>query len=166
MVDTFLTLPRNRYRLTDDPPWLTPPDGWMQSLAEWVVWWWLTEGRRSIGQPTLRPVGRGSPPERGRTFFFQVEVPNLGNFQSEVTRVDFLIPGYGDAAYEALAIDPYNEFTHPDIGLDYFKRATLATQANIGLTWIHTSRLEAGDTTVIEAALAGRDESPRANEGI
>jgi hypothetical protein len=83
-------------------------------------------------------------------------------YQSEVTRVDFLIPGYGDAGYEALAIDPSNAWTHPHPDVDLFKRATLATQANLQLVWIETARLEAGDTEVIEAALKGDDQSPLA----
>jgi hypothetical protein len=87
-------------------------------------------------------------------------------YQSEVTRVDFLIPGFGDAGHEALVIDPYNEWTHPHIETDYFKRATLATQASIQLVWIHTSSLEAGDFAIIEAALRGDDQSPRANQGV
>lgn len=147
-------------------PWLTPPAWFVNSLAEWVVYFYLTVGRAWSGHPVLKPVGPTQEPVRGTTFFYQIRVPNLGHFQSEVTRVDFLLPGFGGMGYEALAIDPYNTWTHPSPDLDFFKRETLATQANIELIWILTDRLEAGDFEVIEQALRGADESPRALFGI
>lgn len=157
---------RERAKLYEQPRYLTPPATWVHSVAEWVVYWYLTEGRTPFcGQPTLRPVGPTQQPVRGRTFFFQIEVPNLGHFQSEVTRVDFLIPGFGDAGFEALAIDPKNNWTHPNPTLDLFKRSTLASQVNIQLIWIDTERLEHGDLQVIEDALAGQDQTSLALVG-
>lgn len=161
IAGSFRTGRGPRYRLRDDAPYPPPPPWFVNSLAEWVVYYWLTAVRR----PRLRPVGPTQPPVRGRTFFYQVQVPNLGQFQSEVTRVDFLLPGFGAAGYEALAIDPVNRFTHPTPDLDLFKRASLAAQAGVQLIWIETPRLEAGDFAVIAAALAGRDESGLALRG-
>ena len=152
--------PRTRYRLTAPPGWQTPPADWVHSLAEWVTYWYLTAGREeATGLPNLRRVGPGVEPQRGATFFFQVEVPNLGLFQSEVTRVDFLLPGFGSPGYEALAIDPRNNFTHPDASLDVFKRATLGAQAGVQLVWIDTGRLEGGEYDLVEQALRGQDVS-------
>jgi len=168
VVDLLRPPRRVKYQLQErDGGYPPKPDAFLNSLAEWVVFWWLSEGRASRGLTTLRPVvGATQPPVRGRTFFYQIRVPNLGHFQSEVTRVDFLLPSFGDMGYEALAIDPYNTYTHPSVDLDYFKRETLASQARIQLVWIETERLEAGDFDVIEAALVGNDESPRARLGI
>lgn len=158
---------RERYRLRPATPYPPQPPGFLNSLAEWVVMWWLTEGRATIGQPTLQRVGPAQEPERGRTFFYQVRVPVLGVFaQTEETRVDFLIPGYGGAGYEGLCLDPYNTFTHPDPAHDLLKRQVLADQANLQLIWILTDRLEGGDFDVIEQALAGHDESPRSLFGV
>jgi hypothetical protein len=152
--------PRARPRLQPPPRWLTPPPGWVNSLAEWVVFHYLTEGREGFsGRQNLRVVGPRQGPVRGLTFFYQVQVPNVGHFASEVTRVDFLLPGFGDAGYEALAIDPRNNWTHPNPTLDLFKRETLATQAGIQLIWVETDRLEGGDFQVIEDALAGQDQT-------
>lgn len=137
-----------------------PPAWFVNSRAEWVVYWYLT------ARKGWKRVTNGSPPVRGRTFFYQVSIPALGIFtKTESTRVDFLIPGLGAAGYEALAIDPYNEFTHAAGGLDRLKRQVLDQQEGIQLVWIHTSRLEAGDTAVIEQALRGVDVSPRALGG-
>lgn len=151
---------RTRYRLIERPGWLVPPPGWLHSVAEFVVYKYLTELRLEFcGRPNLKVVGPRQEPVRGETFFYQIEIPNLGNFQSEVTRVDFLLPGFGTAGYEALAIDPKNNWTHPNPTLDLFKRQTLATQANIQLVWIDTDRLENGDLQVIEDALRGEDHT-------
>lgn len=151
---------RVRYQLRPPSPWLTPPPDWLHSVAEWVVFWYLTEGRaEETGLPNLKVVSATQPPVRGETFFYQIEIPNLGLFQSEVTRVDFFLPGFGSVGYEALAIDPRNDWTHPDASLDVFKRATLGQQANIQLVWIDTARLEAGDLAVVEQALRGEDVS-------
>lgn len=152
--------PRTRYKLTETPRWMTPPPGWLNSLAEWVFFWYLSEGRTAFcGKPTLKRVGPMQEPVRGETFFYQIRIPNLGHFQSEVTRVDFLIPGFGDAGYEALACDPRNNWTHPNPTLDLFKRETLATQAQVQLVWIETDRLENGDLQVAEDALMGIDST-------
>jgi hypothetical protein len=98
---------RERYSLRPGTPYPPPPPGFLNSLAEWVVMWWLTEGRATIGQPTLQRVGPAQEPERGRTFFYQVRVPVLGVFaQTEATRVDFLIPGYGGRATRGCASTP------------------------------------------------------------
>lgn len=157
---------RQRLRLRPEHPYPDPPPWFVNSLAEWVVYYWLTTGRRSRGLPGLREVGPTTPPVRGETFFYQVQVGNLGQFQSEATRIDFLLPGFGGAGYEALAIDPANSFTHNDPILDLFKRASLADQENIQLVWIDTERLEAGDFDVIEAALRGEDQSSLARTGM
>lgn len=158
--EPFPRPPPTRYTLRPKLDWDTPPDTWEHSLAEWVVYWYLTAGREGYsGLPNLRRVGPDVEPERGATFFFQIEVPNLGLFASEVTRVDFFLPGFGSVGYEALAIDPRNDWTHPDPLLDLLKRQTLAVQAGVQLVWIDTGRLEGGDLGVIEAALRGEDES-------
>jgi hypothetical protein len=162
----FPTPRRERLRLQDATPYPPKPDWYAQSEPQWVCYWWLSQGRKSRGLPTLRPVGPNAPPERGATFFHEVRIPVLGIFaRTEETRVDFLIPGYGGAGYDALAIDPANAFTHPDPAMDLVKRQVLAVQANIQLIWIDTARLEAGDFDVIEAALRGDDQSSLARTG-
>jgi hypothetical protein len=159
----FPTPRRRRYRLQDDTPYPPKPERFVNSLPEWVVYWWLSQGRR----PRLRPVGPNAPPERGATFFYQVRPPIFGVFaRTEEVRVDFLLPGFGSAGYEALAIDPRNAWTHRDPDLDILKRQQLAVQANIQLVWIDTERLEAGDFQVIEAALRGEDQSTLARLGV
>lgn len=162
MALPFRAFPRPTYTL-EQPQYPDPPPWWVQSLAEWVVYWWLTTQRR----PPLRAVGPNVPPQRGATFFYQVRVPVLGVFaETDAVRVDFLLPGFGSAGYEALVLDPYNTFTHKSVDLDYTKRDVLAQQAQIQLIWLETGRLEAGDTSAIAGALLGRDESPRAVWGI
>jgi hypothetical protein len=168
---------RIRYRLQPDEPYPAKPDWFLQSLGEWVVYWWLSQGRRSRGLPTLRPVAADNPPGPGRNVFFhQIQVTALGLFSlTPTTRIDFYLPNWGGMGYDALVLDPYNETVHGGFGgedredglsLDYAKRQILADQAQIRLIWLHSARLDAGDFDVIEAALAGRDESPRAVLGI
>lgn len=155
--------PRLAYPLGYPPP----PPGFVNSLAEWVVMYYLTTARAILGNgPNLRLLHGVAPVEPRRSFFYQISPPVLGVFsRTEATRVDFLCPGFGSAGYQAVAIDPYNEYTHPDVGLDYAKRNALAIYDNTQLIWIHTSRLENGDFAVIEEALQGGDSSPRHTAG-
>lgn len=165
-----------RYKLRDNEPYPPPPAWFVNSLGEWVVWYYLTEHRAQLGNgPNLRPVTETQPPVRGLTFFYQIKVEALGLFSlTPTTRIDFFLPGFGQAGYDALILDPYNEVVHGGFGaefgagydLDIMKRQILAEQANAQLIWLHSSRLDAGDWDMIEAALRGEDQSPRALLGI
>lgn len=156
--------PRTRYKLQPELPYPPPPPGFLHSMEEWVTLYYLTTARLTFcGERNLKRVGPGQEPVRGETFFFQVNVPVLGVFaQTEATRIDFLLPGFGSAGYEGLCLDPITPFTHPDPALDLLKRAVLATQANLQLIWLDGASLLAGDFQVIEDALHGADQSSRA----
>lgn len=140
--------------LTPYPP---KPAWFVNSLAEWVVYWYLTTVKH------WKRIGP-NPPVLGRSFFYQVSIPALGIFtKTGSTRIDFLIP-QGSGPYKAIAIDPYNNFTHSDSSLDKLKREVLLVQEHILLIWIETARLEAGNFRPIEDALRGIDTSARARQ--
>jgi len=151
---------QGREALRAYPP---PPADWVNPLDEWVVYYYLTQRKG------WKKIGEGSPPIAGRSFYYQVRVPALSVFvNTRDTRIDFLIPlgrGSGGAGYSAIAIDPYTEFTHKDSSLDQLKKTVLLRQNRILLIFIQAQRLEGGDFEVIEAALRGRDESPRSTGG-
>lgn len=151
-----INLPRNKRVTRDDfLGYPDPPADWVNSLAEWVVFWRLTTFHK------MKRIGPDSPPVEGRTFFYQVSIPALGIFtKTESTRVDFLIP-QGGGQVQTIAIDPYNNFTHADEGLDMLKRQVLLQQEQILLIWIETAALEAGQFSRIDDALMGSDTSAR-----
>lgn len=149
-------LPR-RERVTQKSltPYPPKPAWFRNSLAEWVVYWYLTAIKK------WKRIGP-NPPVLGASFFYQVSIPALGIFtKTESTRIDFLIP-QGSGPYKAIAIDPYNTFTHRDSSLDKLKREVLLVQERILLVWIETAKLEAGEFRPIEDALRGIDTSARA----
>jgi hypothetical protein len=163
---------RQRYRLQEAEPYPAQPDWFLGSLGEWVVYYYLTQ----VHRPRFREITQRDPPDGGTyRFFHQIQAQAAGLFAlTPTTRIDFYLPNFGGMGYRALVLDPYNETVHGGFGgegedgleLDYAKRRILADAESIRLVWLHSARLDAGDFSVIEAALGGRDESPRAVLGI
>lgn len=174
--DDFAATPRNRYRLAARrEPYPPKPDWFLNSLGEWVVYWYLSQGREQVGNgANFRRVSEGQPPIQANSFFYQIRLEALGLFAlTATTRIDFYLPGLGGPGYRGLVLDPYNEAVHGGFGvgneglaLDLAKRQVLAEQAQARLIWLHSSRLDAGDFETIEQALAGHDLSPRGMLGI
>lgn len=137
---------------TQAQPYPNPPDNWLASVGEWIVYWWLTEVKRW---------------QEGKDFYYQAPVFAPFLFSSrDFTRVDFLldygpqsaVPPFG--RYRALALDPITAFTHPDPEFDKDRRDELE-EAGYLLIFLETDHLKTRPQEVLEAAIRGRDESSR-----
>jgi hypothetical protein len=155
-------IPRQRRTAESQRPYPPPPPGYLYSLGEWVVEDYLTrvKGWQKIGggeEDTPVPIPQ-------RSFYQQVRVKALSIFvNTDETRIDFLIPQGTGGSMRAIALDPYDTFTHPDASLDLLKREVLEKQQGIRLVWLENARLEAGDYQIIEDGLRGVDTSGRAH---
>lgn len=156
-------IPRQRRTAEAQRPYPPPPADWLYSLGEWVVFFYLTriKGWQKIG--TTDDDYSTTTVIPGRTFYQQVRVHALSIFvNTDETRIDFLCPQGAGSMVRAIALDPYDPFTHPNASLDLLKRTVLMDQQKIQLIWLENARLEAGDYELIEQALRGVDESARA----
>lgn len=159
-------VPRQRRTAESQRPYPPPPDGYLYSLGEWVVEFYLTriKGLKKVGQDNDEYTTAAVIP--GRSFFRQVSIAALGIFiNTDETRIDFLIPQGPGGVTRAIALDPISAFTHPNPTLDLLKRTVLWQQQRIALIWLDDERLIAGDFTVIDDALRGVDQSSRAHGG-
>lgn len=101
-------IPRQRRTAESQRPYPPPPPGYLYSLGEWIVEWYLTrvKGWKKIGAAgddytttTLVP---------GRSFWQQVRVPALGIFvNTDETRLDFVIPQGAGGQVRSIALDPF-----------------------------------------------------------
>ena len=159
-------IPRQRRTAEAQRPYPPPPQDWLYSLGEWVVYYFLTriKGWQKIGATDDDYSTTTVIP--GRTFYQQVRIPALGIFvNTDETRLDFVVPQSRGGAWRSVGIDPFSDFTHPNPSLDLLKRTVLEQQQNMRLVFIEDARLEAGDFEVIEQALRGIDESSRGSGG-
>jgi hypothetical protein len=162
----LVRVPRQRRTAESNRPYPPKPDGYLYSLGEWVVEYYLTriKGYKKIGQDGDEYTTTAVIPNR--SFFRQVQVRGLGIFvNTDDTRIDFLIPQGAGVALRDIAIDPYDNFTHPNPALDLLKRTVLMDQQSILLIWLENDRLVAGDFQIIDDALRGIDTSARAHGG-
>jgi hypothetical protein len=141
-----------RARLARFIPYPPPPPWWSGVIAEWAVYWYLTTRKHF---------------QEGKDFYYQAPVfaPHLFRAR-DFTRVDFLVDlGPRSRAgqigkYTALAMDPFTNFTHPNIQLDKDKRSDLDLDGYL-LIFLYEPQLLLGPGYLVEEALRGRDHSSR-----
>lgn len=162
----LLRVPRQRRTAESARPYPPAPPGYLYSLGEWITEWYLT---RILGYKKINAAGEDEYSTAvvipRRSFFQQVRVQALAIFlNTDETRIDFLVP-QGGGQIRSIALDPYDDFTHPNRALDLLKRTVLEQQQGIRLVFLENDRLLAGDFQIIDDALRGVDTSSRGMGG-